>query len=193
MLIKIWNSQCYYPLYKLLKFPEDMMIYLPPTYMLFIINKFYQFNDEENDYRYNNRNMKESIDNQLHSFNEEIKEFKDEEELEMIEFDNDGNIIEQNREKNTVIIKNISKRCNYPMFLKHIENSISHFYSHALLFRGEYDQTGIVIVDDYKVLQTLYAYLHDKKIDEFQEETCQLFYSKYQNVDFLLQLNQLLK
>ena len=55
-------------MYKILKFPEDMMIYLPPTYMLFLINTYYYFNDEENEYCYNNRNMKMSIDNQLHSF-----------------------------------------------------------------------------------------------------------------------------
>ena len=114
-------------------------------------------------------------------------------ELEIIEFDNDGNIIESNREKNTIIIKNISKRCNYQIFLKYIENSISHFYSNAFLFRGENDQIGIVIVDNYHVLQVLYSFLHDKKIDEFQEENCQLFYSKYQMNDFLFHLENLLK
>ena len=180
--------------YTLLKFPEDMMIYIPPTYMLFIINKFYNFNVQENDFHYNNRNMKTPIEKQIHSINKSDSPSSPEHhQLEMIEFDNDGNIIEENREKKTVIIKNISQRCNYQIFIKFIENSISHFYSNAFLLRGDHDQTGVVIVDDYRVIETLYGYLHDKKIDDFQDETCQMYYSRYQNNDFMFHLEELLK
>lgn len=170
-------------LYQMYKFPMDLLIYIPPTYLLHIMRKYYQFHDEQ--YELKNEGHELSIGN--------TQSQSPPEESEIIEFDNDGNIVEENRHKDTIIIRNISHRCDHDRFARFIESCISHFYSHIWLFREQQSQTGVVIINDYRVIQTLYGYLHDKKIDEYQEENCEMVYSKYQQGEFQRRLNQLIQ
>ena len=100
----------------------------------------------------------------------------------MIEFDNNGNV--KNKKKNTILIKNIPKECSHIQFVKYVENAISCFYSKIYLIGEKISQSGIVIVNDYSVIKSLFHSFHNKKLFDYQSIECNVFYSKYQNGEF---------
>ncbi|BFU20183.1 RNA recognition motif. (a.k.a. RRM, RBD, or RNP domain)/RNA recognition motif (a.k.a. RRM, RBD, or RNP domain), putative [Entamoeba histolytica] len=118
-------------------------------------------------------------------------EHQNEEQLEQIEFDSEGNVLD--KVKNTVIIKNISRRCSHNTFIRYLQNSISSFYKNAFLFRETNSQTGVVIVTNPSVIVSLFSCFNDKMIEPNQEQLCQVYYSRYQDKDFIEKVEEMIR
>ncbi|ELP84321.1 RNA-binding protein, putative [Entamoeba invadens IP1] len=111
-------------------------------------------------------------------------------EKKNIRFDDDGNVIDDGC--NTLIVKNISRRCTEQNFVRKVENAISTFYKEVFLFREASSQTGVVIVSNVSAIKPLYDAFNDKTVDKSQEVHCEVFYAHFQDEDFVQLLENML-
>ncbi|GAB1220466.1 hypothetical protein ENUP19_0054G0039 [Entamoeba nuttalli] len=151
----------------LLGIPREVPVIIPPSELIDLIQNYAQ----------------DTVKN--------YNEHQNEAQLEQIEFDSEGNVLD--KVKNTVVIKNISRRCSHNTFIRYLQNSISSFYKNAFLFRETNSQTGVVIVTNPSVIVSLFSCFNDKMIEPNQEQLCQVYYSRYQDKDFIEKVEEMIR